>query len=136
MTIKPPVHRPPGIGDRKQRPHPRSAEAEAYRRLYRDPRWCGPHGVRQQSLLRDLYTCQRCNCLLVSGNRHHPRAAVVNHKKPHKGDEVLFFDLDNTEAVCKSCHDALIQKEEARGYTIGSDINGRPVDPQHPWNRT
>ena len=118
-----------------RRPHLRSAEAEAYRKLYRDKRWCGPHGVRQQALLRDLYTCQRCTRLLVTSNRQHPRAAVVNHKKPHKGDEALFFDLENAEAVCKSCHDALIQKEEARGYAIGNDINGRPVDPDHPWNR-
>ncbi|MDH4992066.1 HNH endonuclease [Aquamicrobium lusatiense] len=114
----------------------RSPEAEQYRRLYRDHRWCGPNGIRQQSLVRDLYTCQRCNCLLITGNRNHPRAAVVNHKTPHKGDEALFFALENTEAVCKSCHDTLIQREEKRGFTIGSDINGRPIDVNHPWNRT
>lgn len=39
---------------------------------------------------------------------------MVNHKKPHKGNEALFFDLENTESVCKSDHDALIQKEEAQ----------------------
>jgi 5-methylcytosine-specific restriction endonuclease McrA len=119
----------------QRRPHSRSIAAEQYRRLYRDLRWCGPHGIRQQALLRDNYTCQRCGCLLVTGNRHHPRAAVVNHIKPHKGDEVLFFDLENTESVCKTDHDTLIQREEARGYTIGSDVDGRPVDPWHPWNR-
>lgn len=119
----------------KQRPHHRRPEAEQYRKLYRDKRWCGPHGVRQQALLRDLYTCQRCGCLLITGNRHHPRAAVVNHKRAHKGDEALFFDLENTESVCKADHDALIQKEEARGFAIGSDIDGRPVDPHHPWNQ-
>lgn len=113
----------------------RSPKAELYRRLYRDPRWCGPNGIRHQALVRDLYTCQRCNCLMITGNRHHPRAAVVNHKAPHKGDEALFFDLENTEAVCKSCHDTLIQKEGARGYTIGCDVDGRPVDSNHPWNR-
>ncbi len=114
--------------------HFRSSEAQQYRRLYSDKRWCGPNGIRQQSLVRDLYTCQRCKCLLIAGNRHHPRAAVVNHKTPHKGNEALFFDLENTESVCKSCHDTLIQKEEARGYVIGSDINGQPLDPDHPWN--
>lgn len=117
------------------RQHRRSAEAEAYRKLYKDPRWCGPNGIRQQALVRDLYTCKRCGCLLVTGNRHHPRAAVVNHKTPHKGDEALFFDLENTESVCKADHDALIQREEARGYTIGCDVDGRPLAPDHPWNR-
>lgn len=85
--------------------------------------------------MRDNYTCRRCGCLLVTGNRHHPRAAVVNHIKPHKGDPELFFDLENTESVCKADHDTLIQREEARGYTIGSGLDGRPVDPRHPWNR-
>lgn len=115
-------------------PEGRSVEAHAYRRLYKDLRWRGPQGIRRQALLRDLYTCQRCGCVLIEGNRHHPRAAVVNHKKPHRGNPTLFFDLNNTESVCKQDHDALIAKEEARGYVVGSDIDGRPVDPEHPWN--
>jgi hypothetical protein len=24
----------------------------------------------------------------------------------------------------------MVQREEARGYTIGSDINGQPIDPE------
>ncbi|NGO51626.1 HNH endonuclease [Allomesorhizobium camelthorni] len=119
-----------------KRPHHRSTEAKQYHHLYSDKRWCGPQGIRQQALIRDLYACQRCGCILVAGNRHHPRAAVVNHKVRHRGDPALFFDLENTESVCKTDHDTLIQREEARGYTIGSDVNGRPVDPKHPWNRS
>lgn len=117
-----------------RKPHLRSEEAEAYRYLYMDLRWRGPYGIRRQALKRDGYTCQRCGCILIEGNRHHPQAAVVNHKVRHRGDPALFFALANTESVCKQDHDALIQKEEARGYTIGSDINGRPIDPNHPWN--
>lgn len=115
--------------------HRRSAEAQQYRKLYADPRWCGAHGIRRQAFIRDLYTCQRCGCIVLEGNRHHPRAAVANHKKSHKGDPTLFFDLDNVETVCKQDHDTRIQREEARGYTIGCDEAGRPVDPNHPWNR-
>ena len=118
----------------KQR-RPLGYGADSYRHLYRDRRWWGPNGIRLQALVRDLYTCQRCGCLLVTHDRHHPRAAVVNHKIPHKGDPALFFDPDNTESVCKTDHDALIQREEKRGYVIGADVEGRPVDPAHPWNR-
>ncbi|WP_442580732.1 hypothetical protein ACSBOB_01645 [Mesorhizobium sp. ASY16-5R] len=113
----------------------RSPEAAQYRALYADPRWCGPHGIRKQAFLRDLYTCKRCDCIVIEGNRHHPQAAVAHHKVKHRGDPKLFFDLENVETVCKRDHDTLIQREEARGYVIGSDINGRPLDPQHPWNR-
>lgn len=105
-----------------------------YRHLYSDKRWHGARGIRLKALKRDLYTCRRCGCSLVTTNRHHPQAAVVNHKTPHKGDPKLFFDLNNCESACKSCHDALIQREEARGYTIGSALDGQPVDPAHPWN--
>ncbi|MEQ1955997.1 hypothetical protein [Mesorhizobium sp. CN2-181] len=72
---------------------------------------------------------------MIEGDRHDPRAAVANHKVKHRGDPTLFFDLENVETVCKRDHDTLIQREEMRGYTIGSDINGRPIDPQHPWNK-
>lgn len=119
MLHKPPRHRPAG---------------QEYKHLYRDSRWHGPHGIRLQALKRDLYTCERCGCSLVTTNRHHPQAAVVNHKVPHKGDPALFFDLSNCESACKSCHDALIQREEVRGYSIGSRLDGQPVDPLHPWN--
>jgi 5-methylcytosine-specific restriction endonuclease McrA len=130
------VHRIGGIGDRKQqRSHPRSPEAQQYRSLYRDPRWCGPRGIRKQAFLRDLYTCQRCGCLVIEGNRHHPRAAVAHHKIAHKGNPELFFDLDNVETDCKACHDTLIQREEARGYIIGCDEAGRPLASDHPWNQ-
>lgn len=120
MPHKPPRHRPAG---------------QEYKHLYRSKDWHGPHGIRQRALVRDLYTCQRCCCLLVTTDRHHPQAAVVNHKTPHKGDVSLFFDLQNVESVCKADHDKRIQIEEARGYTIGVDLSGRPVDPNHPWNR-
>ena len=135
MPHNPPIHRPPGIGDRKQRPHPRSAEAESYRKLYKDIRWCGQHGIRRQAFRRDMWTCQRCGDLVHEGNRHDRKAAVAHHKIAHKGDLTLFFDLDNVETACKQCHDGLLQREESRGYVIGSDIGGRPIDPQHPWNR-
>lgn len=109
----------------------RTHDARPHRHLYRDMRWRGQHGIRLQALIRDRFTCQRCGCMLLTGKPNHPRAATVNHK----GDERLFFNLANTESVCKTCHDGRIQREEERGYLVGSDETGRPVDPEHPWNR-
>ena len=112
----------------------RGKGANEYHHLYKDQRWCGKHGIRLAALRRDNFTCQRCGCYLVIGKPKHPRSATVNHKTPHKGDTALFFDLGNTESVCKSCHDGRIQREEERGYLIGCDESGRPVDDGHPWN--
>lgn len=115
--------------------HHRRPDAELYRKLYQEKRWRGRNGVREQALLRDLYTCQRCGVIVTTGNRNDPRLANVNHKIPHRGNEDLFFSIDNVETTCQACHSGLIQKEEARGYVIGSDIKGRPIDPNHPWNQ-
>jgi len=33
-------------------------------------------------------------------------ATVVDHIVPHRGDQALFWDRENWQALCKSCHDA------------------------------
>lgn len=60
------------------------------------------------------------------------RPASVDHKEPHKGDEVLFFDEENCWSLCKPCHDGRKQLIELHGFdpTVGDD--GWPIDPSHP----
>ena len=60
------------------------------------------------------------------------RSGVVDHIRPHKGDEVLFFDPANLQAICKECHDSRKQLIERHGFdpTVGED--GWPIDPDHP----
>ncbi len=41
-------------------------------------------------------------------------ATVVDHIKPHKGDERLFFDINNLQPLCKPCHDRKTAKEDGR----------------------
>ncbi|MDH3232214.1 MAG: HNH endonuclease [Alphaproteobacteria bacterium] len=105
----------------------RSFEAQEWQKLYNRKRWKD----LRRAQLRGQPLCERH---LRRGKT--VSATVVNHKIPHKGDTTLFFDPKNLESVCAPCHDSLIQKEEARGYTVGSSIDGRPADPKHPWNRT
>lgn len=55
-------------------------------------------------------------------------ATVCDHIIPHKGDEFLFFSFENTQSLCKPCHDmhkhrdeigALVKNEfGADGYPI------------------
>lgn len=54
-------------------------------------------------------------------------ASVVDHIKPHRGDQALFWDRANWQPLCKPHHDRDKQREE-RGsliVTIGED--GWPV---------
>ncbi|WIJ24233.1 HNH endonuclease [Devosia sp. RR2S18] len=41
-------------------------------------------------------------------------AAVVDHVTPHKGDDRLFWDRTNWQALCTSCHSKHKQREERR----------------------
>ena len=90
--------------------------------LYKTKAW---RMLREATLARDGFICQRCRCLLISGRKDN-RSAVVNHKMPHKGDAALFHDPGNLEAVCKQCHDSDIQKEE-RGTSRPIGLDGWPA---------
>ena len=80
------------------------------RAWYKSARW---QALRQEVLVRDLYTCQRTG-VLCTGKHPAPNSPVVNHKAPHHGDPELFWDINNLETVTKEAHDGLIQSEERR----------------------
>jgi 5-methylcytosine-specific restriction protein A len=42
-------------------------------------------------------------------------ATVVDHRIPHRGDQKLFWDESNWQAMCKPHHDAKTQAETAAG---------------------
>ena len=40
------------------------------------------------------------------------KATVVDHIVPHRGDERLFWDEGNWQALCKNCHDSKTMTED------------------------
>ena len=107
----------------------RSAQALEYRRLYRDPRWRGPHGVRARQLA-DFPLCAMC----LEDGRITP-ATICNHiNKDAKLTEEGFF-AGPFNSLCATHHDSTQQRIEKRGHGIGSDEAGMPLDPKHPFNR-
>lgn len=62
-------------------------------------------------------------------------AGVVDHVKPHRGDEELFFNAENLQSLCKRCHDSHKQAQEhnADGLVRGAGLLGSPLDRAHPW---
>jgi 5-methylcytosine-specific restriction endonuclease McrA len=89
-----------------------------YRAWYKLPRWKAvPHGSRWRCLARDLFTCQMCGWL--GGNQTY--RLVADHKKPHRGDEALFWDDGNLWCLCKTCHDGTKQSEERGGWVSQPD---------------
>ena len=72
--------------------------------------------------------------MILRTGRRHPRSAVVDHKVPHKGNHVLFYDPANLWSLCKAHHDSAKQQEEKLGYSTQIGDDGWPVCPKHPAN--
>lgn len=54
-------------------------------------------------------------------------ASVVDHIKPHKGDETLFHNPENLQSLCKRCHDSVKQRMEKGGTVTEFDNEGRVI---------
>lgn len=44
-------------------------------------------------------------CVQCAKKGKYVRATVVDHIIPHRGDQKLFWDQNNWQSLCKSCHD-------------------------------
>jgi len=61
------------------------------------------------------------------------RATVVDHVVPHRGDQRLFWDASNWQALCTNHHSSWKQQREIRGYSSRVTATGLPVDSDHPF---
>jgi 5-methylcytosine-specific restriction endonuclease McrA len=89
--------------------------------MYRTPQW---RAIRIKRLCADKW-CRFCKKL----------ASVVDHIAPHKGNPSLFFNYENTQALCWACHASRKQSAERLGYDATPGADGLPVDPKHPFYR-
>lgn len=108
----------------------RSPEAQQYRRLYNTARW---RTIRRRQLEREPL------CRLCSAVGRDTFATVCDHVDPKAKETETGFFAGPFQSLCDAepwrCHSSLKQKQEKRGYLPGCDLNGRPVDADHPWNR-
>lgn len=107
-------------------------DADARRRALKP--WRNWYSLKKWKLRRlaQLHRVPHCEPCKREG-RSRP-ASIANHKKPHRGDPLLFWHGE-LESVCKPCHDSMIQKAEAAGFRPDIDADGWPTDPDHPFNR-
>ena len=115
-TLKPRLSKlPQRLSTPRQVRDTRYSPDATVRGWYKSARW---QALRMQVLARDLYTCQQTGVVLA-GKAPAPNSPVVHHKTPHKGDEQLFWDIANLQAVSKAWHDAEAQSEERRDPDAG-----------------
>ena len=68
-------------------------------------------------------------------------ATVVDHIHPHRGDQNLFWDRNNWQPLCKSCHDRKSARESGFGRPAtvrggGASLGASRVDRAGPSAQT
>jgi 5-methylcytosine-specific restriction endonuclease McrA len=84
---------------------------------------------------REAYLLKHPLCAMHAELGRVVLASVVDHKDPHRGDMVKFWDSANWQSLCKDCHDGAKQRQEKSGVVVGCNLAGVPLDPNHHWNK-
>lgn len=71
-------------------------------------------------------------CVMCKAQGRMVAATVVDHIRPHKDDQALFWDESNWQPLCKPHHDSTKQRIEL-GQQVGCDASGVPLDSSHHW---
>ena len=85
----------------------------------------GWYQMRVTIFARDNYLCQLCGCICIEG--HPLKKPVCDHIVPHRGDVELYYDMDNLQTLCASCHSRDKQREEA------ADLHKKPKFDKSGW---
>ena len=101
-----------------------------WRSWYSEKEW---YRLRAAVLRRDsveingqlIPKCRKTGALLT-GKAPAPNSPIVDHRKPHRGDRKLFFDITNCETVSKAYHDSVKQSHE-RGRKVAIGADGWPT---------
>ena len=88
---------------------------------------------RRWSKARKRYLEQHPWCVFCEAVGRLTKATVVDHKTPHRGDPVLFWDEGNWQGLCETDHNAAKQAQEKTGHLRGCGADGLPLDPAHHW---
>jgi len=71
------------------------------------------YGYRWQKA-RELFLRENPLCAECQRYGRITPATVVDHIKPHKGNQKLFWDWSNWQALCKQCHDKKTAQQDGR----------------------
>ena len=90
---------------------------------------------RRWKKARKAYLVQHPLCVMCRQQGRLTAATLVDHVKPHNGDEALFWDVNNWQALCQPHHDSAKQRIEKGGHEAGYGVDGVPIDKAHHWRR-
>ena len=94
-----------------------------YWRWYHTPQW---KIIRRDLLNRKPY------CVFCYEKGIQTQATVADHIEPHRGDYKLFFNLDNLQPLCATCHSGEKKRRERRYYQ-DRQLNKKWVTNEDGW---
>ena len=106
-------------------PQDRLYDKEPHNKLYDSVRW---------RKIRDIVLNSEPLCRLCLKSGKETPSSIADHIEPHKNDPKLFYDRENLQGLCGSCHSGVKRVAELHGYSQACDASGNPTDPKHPWN--
>jgi 5-methylcytosine-specific restriction protein A len=96
-----------------------------------------PYSTQRWQRLRrqKLQAHPLCEACLQIGNIE--PAVAVDHRTPIKRGGDPFPHLDQLASLCEPCHNGKTRAEQLgeNYFHKGCDVFGRPLDPNHPWNK-
>ena len=88
--------------------------------------WAGRR-PRRIAKIQAAHRCQRCGRFAPEPNGLH-----VHHRKPVERAPALMLEPANLLVLCPQCHNIVEPRTGLR--RMACDEQGRPLDPEHPWN--
>ena len=96
MPLRPPIHRPVGRRDKRERDRDTDRRRDpVIRALYRSARWLAE---------RRLFLAHHPLCAECQRQGRLTPANTVDHITPHRGDPERFWNRDGWQPLCAPCH--------------------------------
>ncbi|KCB28576.1 HNH endonuclease domain protein [Bordetella hinzii L60] len=108
------------LGSKKARPSGRNA----------DPRRAIPLNSSAWRKLRAYILAESPLCEHCAERGLVVQATDVDHVNGDPSDN----SMANLASLCHSCHSIKTARDHGKSVYMGCDVNGMPLDPDHPWN--
>jgi 5-methylcytosine-specific restriction protein A len=108
MPTRPATHKPRSANTKKHQPQAINDNSWREGKTTAQRGYGGRWQRERKEFLKENPFC--IDCLEKKGK--HVIAKAVDHKKPHRGDQVLFWLRTNWQGLCTACHNA----KTGRGY--------------------
>jgi 5-methylcytosine-specific restriction enzyme A len=92
----------------------------------------GLHGTsRWRRMAKHQLRVEPLCALCLRENRGPVPARIADHITPHHNDPNKFW-LGKLQSLRSNCHESRKKFKEKHGYDKGCDVDGLPLDPNHP----